>query len=306
EPVLDLWFKDAGFVFQAENKAFRVSGKKLASVSCVFDAMLSLPQPDSPETLGACPLIRMPDSACDVTHFFKAIFHPKYFEPPPAHTDVKTLLAVLRLGHKYQVTYLSQCALRHLSTAYPTTLHGWDSRNETRTFPLVKNFDDEFQLLRAALKLGSTWTMPTLFYSCGAYPMQEILDSPVWIGAGDLLIEKNICLLGYAEQFAASLRVVRFLVQPTTCMGGCESPLECYPSKLTWFDMVDTWRPSIPLEIWDDSDWKRFAREVCAACLDQSKKAHRKARQAVWESLPRTYRFPAWEELEAQKTLYLG
>ncbi|KAF5372006.1 hypothetical protein D9615_008104 [Tricholomella constricta] len=303
EQVRDLWFEEADMVFQAETKVFRVPGNALASISSVFEAMLSFPQPDPPEKMAGCPLIRMPDSASDVTYFFKAIMDPSYFKPPPAHTDFKVLLAVLRLGHKYQVSHLSQCAMQHLTSAYPTTLRGWDSRRETRTFPGVKSFDDEFQLLRAAHKLGATWALPALFYSCGAYPMQEILDSAVWIEAGDLLLEKNLCLLGYAEQFAASLRVMRFLVQPTA--EGCADPLKCYPRRLMWFDVVDTWRPSIPLEIWDERDWKRFASEVCPACLEQSRKAHREARVLVWEKLPRTYRLPPWDQLEAQKALGL-
>ncbi|KAG5645267.1 hypothetical protein DXG03_006569 [Asterophora parasitica] len=295
ERVLDLWFEDADMVFQAEMKVFRLHGKTLASSSTVFEGMLSFPQPNPPERVEDCPLIRMPDSAHDVAIFFKAIVDPLSFMPPPAQTDLRTLLAVLRLGHKYQVTHLSKIALRHLTTAYPTTLQGWDSRLETRTFPSTKSFNDEFQLLRAVLKHGASWALPALFYSCGAYPMQEILDSTVWIEAGDLLLEKNLCLLGYAEQFAASLKVMRFLVQPTP--SDCSDRLKCYPSRLTWFDMVDTWRPSIPLEIWDEGDWKRYAREVCAACLEESRRAHRKARAAVWENLPKTYRLAPWDQL---------
>ncbi|KAG6840634.1 hypothetical protein C0991_005399 [Blastosporella zonata] len=299
ERVHDLWFDDADMIFETEGKAFRISGRTLASISSVFEAMMSFPQPATVETLDACPVIHMPDPAFDVTCFLKAIVYPKYFEAPPARTDFATLLAVLRLGHKYQTGYLSQRALQHLATGYPSTLQAWDSRKDTRTFPQIKNFDDEFQLLCAAQKFGASWVMPSLLYSCGAYPMHVILDSQVWKDAGDLLVEKNTCLLGYAEQFSASLRVVRFLVQPNT--EGCTDELRCYKKKLTWFDVVDSWRPSIPLEIWDESDWKRYSREVCSACLIQSRKAHSKARLDVWESLPRTYRLPPWDQLEIRK-----
>ncbi|KAG6829681.1 hypothetical protein H0H92_003799 [Tricholoma furcatifolium] len=299
QQVLELWFEDADMIFYTEGQAFRISGLTLASNSSVFEEMLTFPQPEVAEKLDGCPVIHIPDAAFDVTCFFKAIFYPNYFEAPPARTDFKTLLAMLRLSHKYQVGYLSQRALQHLSTAYPSTLQAWDTRNETRTFPAIKNFDDEFQLLRAAQKFSASWVMPSLLYSCGAYPMDVILDSQVWKEAGDLVVEKNAILLGYTEQFAASLRVVRFLVQPKT--HGCTDELRCYKKKLTWFDVVDTWRPSIPLEIWDESDWKRYAKEVCAACLEQSRKAHIKARMAVWEDLPRAYRLPPWDKLEIER-----
>ena len=194
---------------------------------------------------------------------------------------------------------LRQRALRHLATAYPTTLRDWDNRKNTRTFPQTQFFDDEFKLLQVALQTDARWAMPALLYNCGAFRMDDILLSPAWIGAGDLLIEKNLCLLGYVDQFAATLRVLRFLVQPTP--EGCESPSRCSVSRSTWFDMVETWRPSIPLDIWDQRDWKRFEKDVCSVCLERGTRAHRTARAAVWESLPKTYGLPCWDELEMQK-----
>jgi hypothetical protein len=153
-------------------------------------------------------------------------------------------------------------------------------------------FDLEFQLLQAALETNSRWLLPTLFYSCCSYPMHEILNSVKWIRAGDLL-EKYSCLLGYVDQFAATSRVLRFLVQPPT--ERCVTQKKCTAGRLAWFDMVDTWRTSIPLDIWDESDWKRFGKDMCPACLEQSRNTHRKARQAVWDSLPRTYGLLMWE-----------
>lgn len=169
-------------------------------------------------------------------------------------------------------------------------------------------FDDEFQLLQVALKNEAEWAMPTLFYSCGAYPMQAILSSAAWIGAGDLMLEKNLCLQGYVDQFAATLLVLRFLVQPS--ITGCVStstrsntPFRCYTNRLKWFDIVGTWRASIPLEIWDQGDWGNFAKDVCGVCLEQSRSAHRKARLVVWENLPSKYGLASWEVLvEASKT----
>ena len=213
------------------------------------------------------------------------------------------MLANLRLGHKYDIPDLRDRALSHLATAYPSTLQAWDNRSKTRTFPPVMKFDLEFLLLQAALKADACWLMPVMFYSCCSYPMREILYSVEWIGAGDLL-EKHKCMLGYVDQFAATSRVLRFLVQSPSVR--CTVQLKCYEGRLAWFDMVDTWKTSIPLDIWDESDWKRFGKDVCSVCLDQSRSTHRKARQAVWDNLPRTYGLPAWEDLEAHKALALG
>jgi hypothetical protein len=323
--IASLWFVDANLIFQADNHLFRVYGDVLAASSPVFQDMLLLPQPEASELEDGCTLIHLPDSAVDIISFFKAIFQPKYvsksclgqavhnltprsfekssFAPPPAQTDCRTVLSNLRLAHKYDVPHIRERALQHLASAYPTRLQAWDSRPKTRTFPPILKFDLEFQLLQAALETEARWLMPALFYSCCSYPMHEILNSVKWIGTGDHL-EKYKCLLGYVDQFAATSRVLRFLVQSPT--ERCVTQTKCTAGRLAWFDMVDTWRTSIPLDIWDESDWKRLGKDVCAACLGQSRSTHRKARQVVWDTLPRTYGLPGWDVLEVSKTLARG
>jgi hypothetical protein len=72
--VEELWFSDGGLVVQAEQSLYRVSGAILAARSPVFKDMLSFTQPPDAETIDGCPVVRLPDSAADVTCFFKAIF----------------------------------------------------------------------------------------------------------------------------------------------------------------------------------------------------------------------------------------
>jgi hypothetical protein len=72
--VEELWFADSGLVVQAEQSLYRVSGAILAARSPVFKDMLSFTQPPDAETIDGCPVVRLPDSAADVTCFFKAIF----------------------------------------------------------------------------------------------------------------------------------------------------------------------------------------------------------------------------------------
>ncbi len=72
--VEELWFSDSGLVVQAEQSLFRVSGAVLAARSPVFKDMLSFTQPPDAETFAGCPLVRLSDSAADVTCFFRAIF----------------------------------------------------------------------------------------------------------------------------------------------------------------------------------------------------------------------------------------
>lgn len=72
--VPELWFSDCGLVIQAENSLFRVSGSMLAVRSSFFRDMLAFPQPANPDLVEGCPVVRLPDSAEDVTGFLTALF----------------------------------------------------------------------------------------------------------------------------------------------------------------------------------------------------------------------------------------
>ena len=69
-----LWFEDADTVFQAGFKVFRVSRCILSARSRVFRDILAIPSTEPREVYEDCTLICLPDSAEDVTLFFKAIF----------------------------------------------------------------------------------------------------------------------------------------------------------------------------------------------------------------------------------------
>lgn len=71
----DLWFTDATLVLQAEDCLFRVFPGILAAKSPVFHDMLAFPQPENGEKIDGCPLVRLSDSADDMTFFLKSIFH---------------------------------------------------------------------------------------------------------------------------------------------------------------------------------------------------------------------------------------
>jgi hypothetical protein len=72
--VLDLWFEDDNLILRAENSLFRVSKGVLAARSSVFRDMLSFPQTEEEERIDGCPVVRLHDSAADVTCFLRAIF----------------------------------------------------------------------------------------------------------------------------------------------------------------------------------------------------------------------------------------
>jgi hypothetical protein len=81
--VDELWFPPDVIVIRAENKIFRVLGGILAARSTVFRDMIAFPQPANNETenIDGFPVVRLHDSAEDVTSFLRAIYDSGYWLP---------------------------------------------------------------------------------------------------------------------------------------------------------------------------------------------------------------------------------
>jgi hypothetical protein len=69
ERVTDLWFEDGTIILQAGSTSFRVyKGLIAARAPALGDAL-----ENSEETIDGCPLVRLPDSPEDLTHFLRCI-----------------------------------------------------------------------------------------------------------------------------------------------------------------------------------------------------------------------------------------
>ncbi|TRM66463.1 hypothetical protein BD626DRAFT_425846, partial [Schizophyllum amplum] len=125
----DLWFPDGNVIIRAGERLCRVYKGFLTSQSPVLADMFSIPQPPDAQTIDGLPVVVFPDAPEEVLHWLKAMLSPESFEVYPVKIEMRKLFAVLRLSHKYDVQYLRQRALYHLSTDLLTEL-------ET-TFPLA-------------------------------------------------------------------------------------------------------------------------------------------------------------------------
>ncbi|KAJ7064278.1 hypothetical protein C8F01DRAFT_1022289 [Mycena amicta] len=329
--VQDLWFPDATLVFQAENTQYRVYAGLLAARSSVFADMLAFPQPADADcdTVDGCPLIVLPDEAHDVTCFFRAIFDSSFFippfTPPPA---LPTLAAILRLSQKYDVEYLRQRCLAHLSSLYPATLDAWDARGYTKhilslhcrqappvgTYPILPVLD-------LAREAGAPWIVPAAMYLGLCAGIEGIVDGLALIRAPEndsenktsdldsvlegsrsnipLTTEQRTLLLAYPALLSATSNSVSFLLSPRPAT--CTSPTECTKELLSLKRWVDSswFSCHFPLEIWEEQDWETVREDVCDACVKTARKLHREARQKIWDGLPKLVGlWMTWGELE--------
>ncbi|KAJ7778675.1 hypothetical protein DFH07DRAFT_730644 [Mycena maculata] len=159
---LELWFEEGNLVVQAEDYQFCLFKSFLTKRSPIFKDTLSMPQPEGAERINGCPVVRIHDSGADAVHFFKAIFDPETFLPPQTGTTFEKIAAILRLSTKYEVEYLRQRALEHLSTGYSTSFLQWTIKTSA-TFTALPC--DALDTIILARKVDCPWILPTAFYA---------------------------------------------------------------------------------------------------------------------------------------------
>ncbi|KAJ7119171.1 hypothetical protein C8R44DRAFT_673523 [Mycena epipterygia] len=327
--VEELWFEYGDIVLAAGSSQYRVYRGILAARSPVFQDMLGFPQPPDSELVEGCPLVRLLDSALEVTTFLKAIFDPEFFMPFPAPTTFDSIVGCLRLSHKYGVDYLRRRALVHLTSGYRTTLSESDSSRYEANDPNPNRCPSEIMswphpdsapnfrlcVVQLAREVDALWVLPLAFYELSA--AFSAIGSGIFQGAEYNGLPASLCtsdqqsfLIGHTSQSTSTnADILRFLLYPmSTDIPGCKSPVQCAAERLRVIEgtrEIIRDNPSIPLDIWMPMNWGKL-HVVCPVCLAVLKTTHRDARQAFWDRLPGMYGLPAWAELEKMKVAGLG
>ena len=71
----DLWFDDGNIVLVTGARGFRVYRGILTRASVVFQDLFKLPQPAHAETFEGCPVVRLHDSAKDMSRLFTILYN---------------------------------------------------------------------------------------------------------------------------------------------------------------------------------------------------------------------------------------
>ncbi|KAJ6536303.1 hypothetical protein B0H19DRAFT_1271093 [Mycena capillaripes] len=298
----ELWFDDGNIVLQAGRCQYRVYRGILAAFSSVFRDMLTFPQPPDSELVENCPLVRLHDSAAEVTVFLRAIFDSSFFMPFPATTTIEIIVGCLRLSHKYGVDYLCRRALVHLSSGFDTNLSCWDRGSMyggDGGYPEVEKSSWKMQtvhptymIIKLAREVGALWILPDALYCLANEIGHDIFRNALYKGitANFSLADQEAFFRGHRIQTqCVTTDILRFLSHPvniTECSGDNFGHPCCGTTNL-------------------GGEWE-LLDDVCSTCLKILEKTHGDARQAFWDRLPEIYGLPPWEELEKMKVAAIG
>ncbi|KAI0310313.1 hypothetical protein OF83DRAFT_1178679 [Amylostereum chailletii] len=194
KPHSDLWFSDGSVVLQAENVLFKVHMTQLARKSIIFGDMFSIPQPPhSPsasgsaqaesETFEGCPLVRLHDDPTDLANLLTALYDGPSFGDNDEE-DFRVVSGILRLSTKYMFDSLRSKAIAHLGLAWPSTLKGWDAREErARSYGMENTgpggghyYPSPIAIINLAQEVNAPSLLPSAFYDLSRYTYAQIFE----------------------------------------------------------------------------------------------------------------------------------
>ncbi|KAG5349301.1 hypothetical protein E4T56_gene11640 [Termitomyces sp. T112] len=176
----DFWFLDGNIVIVAGHAAFKVHRGQLQRHSDIFGALLSLPQPQDADFFEGCLYVELHDDPSDIFYFLSALYDGLYFKSPHAN-DFTALAGVLRLSSKYFVEHLRERCLNRLDIDWPSTLAGWDRREQAATDSRGRYVPREscphpILVIQLALDLGIDSILPAAFYDLARYGPSKIMS----------------------------------------------------------------------------------------------------------------------------------
>ncbi|KAJ7760502.1 hypothetical protein B0H16DRAFT_1674360 [Mycena metata] len=180
----DLWFKDGSVICQAECTLFRVHISQLPHAARA-QSPVSTPSTKPAAVLEECencPVVFLHDGADDVAHFLVALYDGPNFGNND-HEDFRIVSGILRLSTKYIVDSLRAKALAHLCIAWPSTLKGWDAREDvSRTFEMETSasgghfYPSPVAVINLSREVSAPSLLPAAFYDLCRYSYAQIYE----------------------------------------------------------------------------------------------------------------------------------
>jgi len=240
----DLWFKDGSVVLRAENMLFLVHMSQLARHSVCFSDMFSMPQPkrdasmtgaspskikmdDSTEFDRAflddckdCSVVYLHDTAEDLANLLAALYDGPHFGNND-NDDFRMVSGILRLSTKYIIDSLRAKALAHISVAWPSTLKGWDAREDlARSYELDPPlgghlYPSSVAVINLAREVDAPSLLPSAFYDLSRYSFSQIFepseDEPLFFASPSTLSLSDMQKLSLGKE--SSHNAITALIQ---------------------------------------------------------------------------------------------
>ncbi|KLO07729.1 hypothetical protein SCHPADRAFT_836184 [Schizopora paradoxa] len=302
-----LWFEDGNIVLATDVHLYCVHRGVLAWNSTVFKDMLELPSVGITSNSAADgivigdswegkPLVRMVgDRDEDVYHILMALYDIRFYS---AHkpTTLPVFLSLIRMGTKYNFSYILDEISVHTKCAYPTDLHSMGDRS-FRDLLIEYKDEDDLLLLAVAEQCDMKIILPLLYFDCAASPLENILKASKELNLRDSSFLKIIRGHEQVSSYSKQLGVVLFLPHQK-CTPSCQTARMSLLAKY----LKDP--PNYPVheilmgdELNDEEDLRA---SICDDCSEKSSEGVEAFRLEVWNSIPGMFELGTWDDYKRE------
>ncbi|KDQ56548.1 hypothetical protein JAAARDRAFT_131676 [Jaapia argillacea MUCL 33604] len=294
-----IWFDDGNIVIIAEDTHFKIYGGWLSSrfASIAFADMLSQTSPT--DLLDGCRILRLSDSADDITHLLNALLDRRYFRDEGSQ-PFPIVKALLRLGKKYGIDHLWEDAKSRLQTDFPHRLEEWDEM--AGWVAISGSLSVQIDAIGLAWETGLLSILPAAFYSCcyeKDYLEVAFTGSRRPDGSIARLSQEDQARFGKGrrELLRAQAKYSFSWLDPenlTNNPTGCVTVIGCRKVKDNLFRRL--WSP-VP-DVWALEAWNvEWEVDLCSHCTTSAKKSFINGQKQIWDELPAIFELPPWAEL---------
>ncbi|KAH9932298.1 uncharacterized protein B0H18DRAFT_987469 [Fomitopsis serialis] len=311
-----VWFDDGNVVLVAESIAFCIHRGLLSLHSEVFRGMFTMPPPENEETVAGCPVVRVSDAAQEMRYMLWALYNGRAFRNPRAQVPFKVVAALLRLAHKYQITYLREEALARIKTVYVDDSLDFMTE-ECPSHPLLTyEEEDAFDVVQLAHLTDTPSLLPAALYlCCETEPFWEptnIIKS--FLSKRDeepynLLSQEDVfrCLAARPQLVEARLAVFSYIFSDAGGMqcrasGLCRGALAFIKNRFfeaqsevpEWPVRIDCLYPRADDVMSDTCYSGQYS--FCSSCQTYFKGRDKDIRERIWSDLPSYFGLdiPGW------------
>lgn len=227
--------------------------------------------------------------------------------------ELRTAVAFLRLGTKYQVKHLRERGIAYFAPFYPLTLESFTSQQ-----PENKAASFNFSMLPLFRALNLRRFLPVLFYQiCTNHSLESLIRASV---TDDNLSSTQPFFMDEGDiAFCVRLRHILSLIQsrirqpvvftPSSAIDGHQwRTCDIERMRVALDCRVDSNIDLVPVDLLQHCDpldynrfYPRFTRDVCPSCVTFEKKAYWQKREKIWAELPAMCGLPSWEIVLAEE-----
>ncbi|KAJ7037837.1 hypothetical protein C8F04DRAFT_952320, partial [Mycena alexandri] len=212
------------------------------------------------------------------------------------------IVALLRLGKKYDCPVFRKDCIRRVKMEFPTTsLAEYDKISGSWDF--IQGTDDtSLHLLSLAREIGLHSILPLLYNAILVNHLPTLLDSK---DARLSSLDRSVCLLGYLNllklQSTTTLDWLNVDVEnPHIPSTTCSHPDKCVAVVKKIVFTLSKKQPQrlfiLSRVFFRQKQWEDL---LCASCYDKADKIKDVGRAICWEQLPAAFGLPDWEELKS-------